>query len=92
MTEDQAREKWCPMVRFHVVPGGYETVYDNKPCTDDNSTGRATVNSVLCIASDCMMWVQTDNECEPQQHYNNPTVPDPEAKCYPAGYCGLSRR
>ena len=38
-----------------------------------------------CHASECMMWQQTDNECDPQ-----PTTDNSEAKCYPAGYCGLA--
>lgn len=45
MTEDEARTKWCPMVRFGE---------------DDACSNRWTVYPNLiqcrCIASDCMMW------------------------------------
>ena len=47
MTEEEAKKKWCPMVRFHVVPESSQTVYSNRD--GDNLSSR-------CIASDCMMW------------------------------------
>ena len=51
MTEDEARTKWCPMVRFHF---SREAAYDNKPLVDGEPPPQETV--ALCIASDCMMW------------------------------------
>jgi len=48
MTEDEARQKWCPHVRV---------------MSDEGSMIIATVNrgsglqaGINCIASDCMMW------------------------------------
>jgi len=52
MKEEEAKTKWCPMVRFHKGMDG--DVYCSRP------TGTATDDSALCIASDCMMW-QWDN-------------------------------
>ena len=86
MTEDDARKKWCPHVRLACGDGWTGS---------SNSDPQAPGNKgplYCCIASDCMMWVATDNECEPQQHFGNATVPDPEPKCYPAGYCGLTNK
>lgn len=40
MTEDDARQKWCPMVRYPLWPD---------ECSGGNEGAR-------CIASDCMMW------------------------------------
>jgi hypothetical protein len=49
MTEQQAKEKWCPMV-WHseddVMPAANRWVFGNK--------GRD--ERVNCIASNCMMW------------------------------------
>lgn len=54
MTEDEAKQKWCPMARFHVTPDGH--VFHNMPVTDDNPSCAADDESGKCIASDCMMW------------------------------------
>ena len=42
MTEEEARTKWCPMVRS---VGGVNRGYNGKSMAD-----------TLCLASDCMMW------------------------------------
>jgi len=74
MTEEEARKKWCPMVRFHVVD---DSVEDNKNRYKDSE-------SVLCIASDCMMWrgnVIGTHPTERDEKGNYLEVLD--------GYCGL---
>lgn len=43
MTEDEARQKWCPMVR----EGGAVFV---------SNRSSAQQHAFNCIASDCMMW------------------------------------
>ena len=45
MTEDEAKKKWCPMVRDGIEPMG-NTAGDENRIPDWS----------LCIASDCMMW------------------------------------
>lgn len=47
MTENEAKEKWCPLVRF-TEPGNYQTFQSNRAADGRSSN---------CIASDCMMWV-----------------------------------
>jgi len=42
MTEEEAKTKWCPMVR----PGRNRNFIDEKDAFNDS----------LCIGSDCMMW------------------------------------
>lgn len=45
MTEDEAKQKWCPMVRF---------------APDSENGGMLVLNqpqdTLKCVASDCMMW------------------------------------
>lgn len=47
MTEDEARKKWCPMVRF----------LSNEP-EERYPEGHIACTAGRCIASDCMMWVE----------------------------------
>ena len=54
MTEDQAREKWCPMVRYPLWPD---------ECSGGNEGAK-------CIASDCMMWRWQLNEKGQVVHNN----------------------
>lgn len=51
MTEDEARQKWCPMYRQR-----WRKEFDHSAL--DNREGKAS----RCIASDCMMWQQVDFE------------------------------
>lgn len=44
MTEQEARSKWCPMVR------------NNWHGTSTNRGDRGSIETCSCIASDCMMW------------------------------------
>ena len=46
MTEDQAREKWCPFA--DIGPG-------NRIATKDGDT--LPMHGCFCIASDCMAWI-----------------------------------
>lgn len=78
MTEDKAKTKWCPHVRHMVYPN-----------TVDPSGGNMPHYSSCCIASDCMMWVATDNECEPQEPQYGTSAIEPDPICKPAGHCGL---
>lgn len=74
MTENEAKQRWCPMTRFHVGGGGL--TYDNKPQSDNKA---ASPKSPLCIASECMMW---RNETSTNCHTGVNRV------C--GGYCGLA--
>lgn len=81
MTESDAKQKWCPMVRQAGRDGG--------------SYNRATsgANACNCIGSDCMMWRET----EPLRTMNGQHVPAGYERAYPeavqmrkTGYCGLA--
>jgi hypothetical protein len=49
MTESEAKQKWCPMVRFHVLEG--ISAWSNKL-----GTGKIDDSTDKCIGSACMMW------------------------------------
>lgn len=87
MTEDEAKTKWCPMARvihFHDNDGpGISPAAGNR-----GAHGQPKPES-LCIASDCMMWVATDNEYPTQP--SETTVRHPLSNVKPAGHCGLTR-
>lgn len=47
-TEEEAKEKWCPMVRLHCV---------DSHCADNRLANNYELpDGTLCIASECMMW------------------------------------
>lgn len=57
MTEDEAKTKWCPMVRGASEPSHaanvVKSIYTNTQSAD--STPRLP-HWAKCIADDCMMW------------------------------------
>lgn len=46
VTEQQASEKWCPMVR----------VYNESSGADNRTIGHTNPEYARCIGSECMMW------------------------------------
>ena len=76
MTEDEAKTKWCPMVRFIAVSshlnGGAQFIHSNR--NDIDTTKR------YCIGSDCMMWRLSE------RHYLDNVPPKSPIQ----GYCGLA--
>jgi len=46
LTEEEAKTKWCPMVRLHAGNGAVCNVYSDGDIPEFSN----------CIASDCMMW------------------------------------
>lgn len=77
MKEEEAKKKWCPMVRFHVIETSSQTVYSNR---DEDSL------SSRCIASDCMMWRWGNpEEIEIDRGYGQP----PDIDFVSSGFCGL---
>lgn len=51
MTEDEARKKWCPMVRTGLVHGMAVNHH-----IDMEPKGQGVHDETRCIASECMMW------------------------------------
>lgn len=75
MTEEQAKTKWCPMVRTPVFENGQN---QGLSANDPNYT----YSTCLCIASDCMMWRITK-----EGH----SITTGAYKDVPSeGYCGLA--
>lgn len=74
MIEEEAKKKWCPMVRIAVEPG--QGIFDNRQ-----------YNGVVtsCLASNCMMWRWLDS-C-PQCH-SIEEIQKHGCKNL-SGYCGL---
>lgn len=52
MTEDEAKTKWCPMVRTGLVAG----MAVNAHVTDDKGKLGDIYEETRCRASACMMW------------------------------------
>ncbi len=65
MTEDEARKKWCPMVRHtseHNEPASNKCGTPSGECVGEGKWNK-------CIASNCAMWVvdTVDIEEKPKQ-------------------------
>ncbi len=75
MTEDEARQKWCPMTQF-------------RPAGQDPLLSAINEPNMLCIASDCVAWRATDNEFFAENPTSYADCVAQGGK--PAGYCGLA--
>jgi hypothetical protein len=77
MTEQEAKTKWCPMVRFQIGPDNpswQNVAYSNRGDYFDNTcTG--------CIASACMMWRWEVPEGK---------ATNKNEEKWDSGYCGLA--
>lgn len=91
MTEDEARTKWCPFVRFHGTPSD-----DSIPNRDGGiDSGRLGLSR--CVSSKCMAWrevtiekrvLKDGTEPKPRQAYLAVDVAKINAHVI-GGYCGL---
>jgi hypothetical protein len=78
MTEQEAKEKWCPMIRFQIGPDN--AAWQGVAYTNRGEEMRPP-ESVRCIASECMMW---------RWSIVGATVNGVYDDNYPVeGYCGL---
>ena len=87
MTEQDAKKKGCPLYGISMIMLIAADKIDQIKVPDPDNVG-------CCIASDCAMWVATDNECKPQPESPGGTSTNAafEPICYPAGYCGLTNK
>jgi hypothetical protein len=82
-TEDEARKKWCPMVRYLPQPWNFlRYIFHGNTGFTTNRANRAVGNN--CIASDCMMWRWT-GECKTGVPITSISKHGPTE----LGYCGL---
>ena len=82
MTEDEAKTKWCPMVRYGTQ-GRNETGGANKPETDAEKRGLA------CLGSACMMWRWQPKMINVSTK-NSWVFMRPTGETTTDGYCGLA--
>jgi len=75
MTEEEAREKWCPFVRLVVGDVDKFTPSANRMATIDDPQTTRLPKASYCIASECMMWQEIGHKRDDE----------------PRGYCGLIR-
>jgi hypothetical protein len=76
LTEGQAREKWCPMVRH----SGEDNITDNSYFND------RIPPYARCIASECMMWRTVRERVPAKQFPPEQGIYDEVER----GYCGLA--
>lgn len=83
MTEDEAKTKWCPMVRMGAVL--------NEGVAAVNRVTQAQGDKANCIGSACMMW-----KFKPEMVNVSTSIAvdwlKPTGKMTDDGYCGLAGR
>jgi len=87
MTEEEAKTKWCPMVRWEAETLATRRAFNNR---EQILEGKCGENS-RCIASECMMWrplyrevTKADEEACDLYRAGDKNMPD-------GGYCGLAK-
>ena len=58
-TEEQASEKWCPMVRTSAY---YNSDLETPDDCDNRGNVNLTTQSCNCIGSSCMLWNWFEND------------------------------
>ena len=56
MTEDEAKTKWCPMVRYLAIFSNEDGERETAGCYN-RAANSINATPCRCIASDCMWWV-----------------------------------
>lgn len=74
MTEDEAKQKWCPYVQVVALPEGGQYLYTNR-------FGYVNDPWCRCLGSACMMW-------EPEREAVE-TVTGENRLVRGGGYCGM---
>ena len=83
MTEDEARQKWCPFARVAMISSSdIECPPCNRLAIDGVSGLEKNPAGARCIASDCMAWRQYADIPADSPYY------DPELGL--GGHCGLA--
>lgn len=92
MTEGEAKQKWCPMVRVGMPVGG-----SMNRDTQNHHESEAYRRYYNCIGSDCMMWRGAGETTEPTGEFEK--YKDEKTGLYTSrpiymvnkiGYCGLA--
>lgn len=83
LTEEQARTKWCPFVRFHGTPSD-DSISNRHGWFDNDNPGMSR-----CIGSVCMAWRMklspaTERKAEAEFRKGGQRIGEAE------GYCGLA--
>ena len=81
MTEDEAKQKWCPFVRVTITPD--DIIWEGNMLTNRGQIPASNTDT-LCIASDCMMW-------EPERRSIERTLGGHNIHCTDGGYCKLGK-
>ena len=81
MIEDEAKTKWCPMVRV-AIDGTF--LINNRNQVNAEDKGRAT-----CIGSECMAW-RWHLQTKPMEYGMLNVSGGPDEYSETEGYCGLA--
>ena len=86
LTETEAKQRWCPMVRMAEEEGSgfagtWNRTWRSRPIPNPDEC--------RCIASDCAMWRWTDDSAWEGDGLER-TAEESDGKWVRRGYCGLA--
>lgn len=83
MTEDEAKQRWCPFSRVASSTGQSGGMTAESFVPVNRSVGRGRAAEVLCLGSDCMAWRWIVEDTPDGRGIRTSTT---------EGYCGLAGR
>ncbi len=94
MTEEEARAKWCPFVRYSVAFDDYASNRWKQSLPEDEPHALNPV-PCRCIGSACMSWrwvqrITNKKEIYDYQHYIGAPRAEPIYENTEHGFCGLA--
>ncbi len=84
LTEDEAKQQWCPHARVCEVGDGELYGPFNRYHTSEQSGPTDSGNEARCIASQCMAWRWARTHINDPQNLGGDMIPSTRAY----GYCG----
>jgi hypothetical protein len=88
MTEDEAKTKWCPFVRYSAAFDDYASNRWKQGLPEDEPHALNPV-PCRCIASECMVW-RWDQTRWATEYDDRGLLMRPPKDGVPRGYCGLA--
>lgn len=95
MTEDEAKNKWCPFARVASLDDDREDVSARNRWSRDGETKWGPVAGAACIGSACMAWQWEQEANQPallDWAHGDMAAPAPPStrQSTVAGFCGLA--
>lgn len=90
MTEQEAKTKWCPMVRIAIEVEGALIGINTEVLPGEQDAPTEFKSATRCIGSACMMWRESRKLVNAQDRAGGTPIWVPTSEPSGHGYCGLA--